>query len=212
MRGVAVVRFTAELSRWEPETFVRTRPGGLARRVRGVGRRQLSVRARTGRAPSRCCGRWASSTGFRADKIDPVCVRDVVVSSTRMRRLLAEGRVDEAGVLLGRHFFIDGQVVAGDERGRSWGSRRRTSGRTTNWCRPTASTPRSRGRSGRILAGRDEHRRAADVRRRRAPPPSRRTCCGAGGTFTASALRLYFVQRLRDERAFESADALEGAD
>ena len=38
-----------------------------------------------------------------------------------MRRLLAEGRVDEAGVLLGRHFYIDGVVVGGDERGRELG-------------------------------------------------------------------------------------------
>ena len=39
--------------------------------------------------------------GFRADKIDPVRFKDFVVSSTRIRRLVSEGRMDEAGALMG---------------------------------------------------------------------------------------------------------------
>ena len=34
--------------------------------------------------------------GFKAEKIDPVRYKDFVVSSTRIRRLIGEGRVDEA--------------------------------------------------------------------------------------------------------------------
>ena len=59
--------------------------------------------------------------GFRAEKIDPVRYKDFVVSSTRIRRLVAEGRVDEAGALLGHHYFIDGTVVRGAGRGRELG-------------------------------------------------------------------------------------------
>jgi riboflavin kinase/FMN adenylyltransferase len=59
--------------------------------------------------------------GFRAEKIDPVRYKDFVVSSTRVRRLIAEGRVDEAATLLGRHYFLDGIVVHGLERGRLLG-------------------------------------------------------------------------------------------
>ncbi|PYR74018.1 MAG: hypothetical protein DMF86_19265, partial [Acidobacteria bacterium] len=59
--------------------------------------------------------------GFRAEKIDPVRYKDFVVSSTRIRRLLAEGRVDEAGALLGHHYFIDGRVARGAGRGRELG-------------------------------------------------------------------------------------------
>ena len=51
--------------------------------------------------------------GFRAEKIDPVRYKDFVVSSTRIRRLISEGRVDEAGALLGHHYTIDGTVVDG---------------------------------------------------------------------------------------------------
>ena len=51
--------------------------------------------------------------GFRAEKIDPVRYKEFVVSSTRIRRLVSEGRVDEAGALLGHHYTIDGVVVDG---------------------------------------------------------------------------------------------------
>jgi len=47
--------------------------------------------------------------------------KEFVVSSTRIRRLIAEGRVDEAGALLGHHYFIDGAVIRGDGRGHSIG-------------------------------------------------------------------------------------------
>jgi FAD synthase len=59
--------------------------------------------------------------GFRAEKIDPVRYKEFVVSSTRIRRLVAEGRVDEAAALLGHHYFIDGRVVRGAGRGREIG-------------------------------------------------------------------------------------------
>jgi len=38
-----------------------------------------------------------------------------------VRRLLSEGRVDEAGALLGHQYFIDGTVMRGDQRGRTLG-------------------------------------------------------------------------------------------
>jgi len=59
--------------------------------------------------------------GFKVDKIEPVFYKDFVVSSTRIRHLVAEGRVDEAGALLGHHYTIDGEVVRGDGRGRELG-------------------------------------------------------------------------------------------
>ena len=47
IEGVAIVRFTHEMSRWEPEQFVRDRAGRVAARRRSVGRRQLPVRPRS---------------------------------------------------------------------------------------------------------------------------------------------------------------------
>jgi riboflavin kinase/FMN adenylyltransferase len=59
--------------------------------------------------------------GFRVEKIDPVRYKDFVVSSTRVRHLVQEGRVDEAGSLLGHHYTIEGTVEHGDGRGRGLG-------------------------------------------------------------------------------------------
>ncbi|HEX9529806.1 MAG TPA: bifunctional riboflavin kinase/FAD synthetase [Acidimicrobiales bacterium] len=42
------------------------------------------------------------------------------VSSTRIRRLLADGEVEEAALLLGRPHEVRGRVVAGDGRARDW--------------------------------------------------------------------------------------------
>jgi riboflavin kinase / FMN adenylyltransferase len=118
--AVAVVRFTHELSRWEPEQFVRAVLVEWLRVAEvWVGANFLFGRDRSGNfSLLRSLG---ARYGFRAEKIDPVRYREFVVSSTRIRRLVAEGRVDEAGALLGRCHYIDGVVVRGEERGRRLG-------------------------------------------------------------------------------------------
>jgi riboflavin kinase/FMN adenylyltransferase len=118
--AVAVVRFTSELSRWEPELFVETVLIDWLRvaEVR-VGANFLFGRDRSGTFTLlRALG---EDRGFGVEKIEPVRYKDFVVSSTRVRHLVAEGRVDEAGSLLGHHYFIDGEVVRGDGRGRALG-------------------------------------------------------------------------------------------
>ena len=72
-------------------------------------------------ATSRCCASLGARYGFKAEKIDPIRYKDFVVSSTRIRRLVSEGRVDEAGALLGHRYSMDGVVVRGDGRGRGIG-------------------------------------------------------------------------------------------
>jgi riboflavin kinase / FMN adenylyltransferase len=120
MQGVAVVRFTEELSRWDPETFVRTVLVDWLHVVEvWVGANFLFGHERAGNySVLRALG---ARSGFRAEKIDAVRYKDFVVSSTRIRRLVSEGRVDEAGALLGHHYFIDGTVTRGAGRGRTIG-------------------------------------------------------------------------------------------
>ena len=98
MQGLAVVRFTHELSTWDPETFVRTVLVDWLHVVEvWVGANFLFGHQRAGNfSVLRALG---ARYGFRAEKIDPVRYKDFVVSSTRVRRLVAEGRVDEAGAL-----------------------------------------------------------------------------------------------------------------
>jgi riboflavin kinase/FMN adenylyltransferase len=206
MRGVAIVRFTAELSRWDPETFVRlVLVQWLGVAEVWVGGNFLFGRDRSGTfAVLRSLG---EKLGFRADKIDPVCVRGAVVSSTRVRRLLAEGRVDEAGVLLGRHFFVDGQVVGGDERGRTLGFP------TANLRTDSEMVP-PHGVYATIAKTADGFQPAVTNIGVRptfeggGAPTIETHLLRGGRDLYGEQLRLYFVQRLRDEQAFASADAL----
>jgi riboflavin kinase/FMN adenylyltransferase len=58
--------------------------------------------------------------GFRADKIDPVRYKDFVVSSTRIRRLVTEARMDEAGALLGHPYFRMARLSRDASGGSDW--------------------------------------------------------------------------------------------
>lgn len=120
VQGAAVVRFTSDMSQWEPEHFVRAVLVDWLRVAEvWVGADFLFGRERSGNFTLlRSLG---AQYGFRAEKIDPIRYKDFVVSSTRIRRLVSEGRVDEAGALLGHHYAIDGVVVEGARRGREIG-------------------------------------------------------------------------------------------
>ena len=85
------------------------------------GSARTSCSATIAPATSRCCATLGARYGFKAEKIDPVRYKDFVVSSTRIRRLISEGRVDEAGALLGHQYFIDGRSCTATERGRTIG-------------------------------------------------------------------------------------------
>lgn len=58
---------------------------------------------------------------FIVHPIPPVMVDGGVVSSTRIRRLIISGQVDQAAVLLGRHYALSGVVSSGEGRGRTLG-------------------------------------------------------------------------------------------
>jgi riboflavin kinase / FMN adenylyltransferase len=120
IHAVAVVRFTRELSQWEPEMFVRTVLVDWLRVSEvWVGANFLFGRDRSGNfSLLRTLGQ---RYGFRAEKIDPVRYKEFVVSSTRIRRLVAEARVDEAGALLGHPYALAGTIVEGKRRGRELG-------------------------------------------------------------------------------------------
>lgn len=59
--------------------------------------------------------------GFAAHAVEPVMARGERISSTRIRRLLGEGRVEEAADLLGRPHAVTGTVARGDRMGKKLG-------------------------------------------------------------------------------------------
>jgi riboflavin kinase/FMN adenylyltransferase len=206
IQGVAVVRFTPELSRWEPETFVRNVLVDWLRVAEvWVGADFLFGRDRSGNfSLLRSLG---AKYGFRVEKIDPVRYKEFVVSSTRIRRLVAEGRVDEAGALLGRHVFIDGRVVRGAGRGRELGVP------TANIETCNELIPPHGVYATTVTVDGVVHPSVTNVGLRPTFDDSTRTVVEVhildfDRALYDQTVRVAFVQRLRDERRFPDVDAL----
>ncbi len=206
MQGVAVVGFTADLSRWDPEAFVRTvLVEWLHVAEVWVGANFLFGHERAGTfTVLRSLG---ARYGFRAEKIDPVRYKDFVVSSTRIRRLLTEGRVDEAGALLGHHYFIDGTVVRGAGRGRELGFP------TANVSTANELVPPAGVYATTITIDGIVHPSVTNIGMRPTfgdvdrPVVETHIFDVARDLYDAN-VRVSFVQRLRDERPFADVDAL----
>jgi len=206
VQGAAIVRFTPELSRWDPETFVRTvLVDWLHVGEVWVGANFLFGHDRAGNfSLLRVLG---GRYGFKAEKIDPVRYKDFVVSSTRIRRLVSEGRVDEAGALLGHQYFLDGTVLRGDQRGRTLGFP------TANLCTENELLPPHGVYATTARIGDIVHASVTNVGTRPTVDSSGRTVVEThvfdlDRDLYGQSIRVGFVQRLRDERAFESIDAL----
>jgi riboflavin kinase/FMN adenylyltransferase len=206
IQGTAVVRFTHELSRWDPETFVRAvLVEWLHVAEVWVGANFLFGRDRAGNfSLLRTLG---ARYGFRAEKIDPVRYREFVVSSTRIRRLISEGRVDEAGVLLGHPYAIDGTVVEGARRGREIGFP------TANLDTPNELIPPHGVYATTVQLESVIHPAITNIGVRPTFGEGERAVIethvlGFERDLYGASMRLGFVQRLRDERAFDSVDQL----
>jgi len=206
VHGAAIVRFTTELSRWDPETFVQTVLVDWLRVSEvWVGANFLFGHDRAGNfSLLRILG---NRYGFRAEKIDPVRYKDFVVSSTRVRRLVSEGRVDEAGALLGHQYFIDGTVTRGDQRGRTLGFP------TANLCTENELLPPHGVYATMTRIGDVVNASVTNIGTRPTVDDSGRTIVEThifdiDRDLYGSPIRVGFVQRLRDERAFESIDVL----
>jgi riboflavin kinase/FMN adenylyltransferase len=206
LQGAAIVRFTPELSRWDPETFVRTVLVDWLRVSEvWVGANFLFGHDRTGNfSLLRTLG---GRHGFKAEKIDPVRYKDFVVSSTRIRRLIGEGRVDEAGALLGHEYYVEGHVVQGDRRGRTLGFP------TANLCTTNELLPPNGVYATTTTIDRIVRPSVTNIGVRPTVDSSGRTTIEThifdlDRDLYGTAVRVGFVLRLRDERAFESLDLL----
>ena len=206
MQGVALVAFTRELSLWDPEMFVKTvLVEWLHVAEVWVGANFLFGHDRAGTfSVLRSLG---MRYGFRAEKIDPVRYKDFVVSSTRVRRLVSEGRVDEAGALLGHHYFIDGEVVPGSGRGREIGVP------TANLSTPNELVPPGGVYATLATVDGVVYPSLTNIGLRPTfgdvtAPVIEAHLLDADRDLYGRTVRLSFVQRMRDERAFPDVDAL----
>ena len=206
VQGAAIVRFSTDLSHWDPETFVRNvLVDWLHVGEVWVGANFLFGHDRAGNfSVLRALG---GRYGFKAEKIDPVRYKDFVVSSTRIRRLISEGRVDEAGALLGHQYGLDGTVVLGDQRGRTIGFP------TANLCTENELLPPHGVYATTTKIGEIVYPSVTNIGTRPTVDSSGRATIEThifdlNRDLYGAAIRVGFVQRLRDERAFESLASL----
>jgi riboflavin kinase/FMN adenylyltransferase len=145
--------------------------------------------------------------GFKAEKIDPVRYKEFVVSSTRIRRLISEGRVDEAAALLGHEYSLDGTVVHGDHRGSQFGFP------TANLCTENQLLPPHGVYATTARVGGVVYPSITNIGVRPTVDDDARMTIEThvfdfSGDLYGSPIRIGFVQRLRDERVFPSVELL----
>ena len=204
--GVAIVRFTPEISQWEPEQFVQeVLVGWLQVSEVWVGTNFLFGRDRKGNFSLLLS--LGTRNGFLVEKVDPVRYKEFVVSSTRVRRLLGDGLVDEAGALLGHHYGVDGVVVAGAGRGRREGVP------TANLKTDNEIVPPNGVYAVTVTVDGVIHPAIANVGVRPTFETDGARMIEAhlfdyDGDLYGRHVSLAFVRRLRDETAFPDADAL----
>ena len=151
--------------------------------------------------------RVSQESGFFADEVPEVQFRNQRVSSSKVRRLLTEGKVNLARRLLGRPYGVEGRVERGAERGAGLGF-------------PTANLhPRNRviPRNGVYVTGTlidGEWRRSVTnvgVRptfEAAAEPSVETFVLNWAGDLYGDVVRVRFLHRLRDERRFDSIEDL----
>jgi riboflavin kinase/FMN adenylyltransferase len=204
---VAVLPFDAAVAAMTPVEFARAI---LQQRLQAaavvVGRHFRFGRGRAGDVS--LLERLAPELGFHVAPVEPVILDGEPVSSSRIRKAIADGDVAAAKRLLGREPFLDGRVVRGEGRGRELGVP------TANLEALNELLPAPGVYAGRVVLPGESQGRPAVVN-----IGSRPTFGGGALTLEAHilsfagdlydrSLRLHLAARLRDERRFASKQAL----
>lgn len=113
---VLCLEFTPDMAQLSPEEFVeRYLVRGLACRHLVIGHDYSFGRGGAGNYDTLL--ELGEKYGFVTERIEALTINGEVVSSTRIRDLIQQGRVEEAQPLLGRHFQVEGAVIKGSRRG-----------------------------------------------------------------------------------------------
>jgi riboflavin kinase/FMN adenylyltransferase len=151
--------------------------------------------------------RVSRELGFHADEVEEVQLRGRRISSSLIRKLLLEGRVNLARRMLGRPYGVEGPVVRGAERGR-------TIGFPTANLRPQNRVIPRRGVYVTATLIEDEWRRSITnigVRptfESGAEPSLETFVIDWQGDLYGDVVRVRFLHRLRDEKKFDGVEDL----
>ncbi len=206
-QGVLLLPFTRELAAQPGRAFV----AALHRRLQFpclcVGYNFALGRNREGDVPA--LRAWGREMGYSVQVVGPVTVPGVgIVSSSRIREALYQGRVERAARLLGRPYRLSGPVVPGDARGRGLGFPTANVEPDARKVRPANGVYAAWA----WVAG-QAHPAVVNIGHRptfgAAPRPRVEAhLLDFHGDLYGQTLSLDFLQRLRAERAFPSVDAL----
>ncbi len=200
-----VIEFTLEFSRKDPKEFIReVLFEGLHASELVLG---TNFRFGHGRAGDlETLKSLGSSFDFDVRRVDPALSDGEMISSSRIRKALSEGKVTEAAVMLGRPYFLDGSVVHGDGRGKEMGFPTANVDVVGDVLLADGVYATSARLDGRVYRG------MAHVGQRPTFGLSTRAVETHLFEFSEEVyqrpLRLLFHQRLRDTIAFEGPDAL----
>jgi riboflavin kinase / FMN adenylyltransferase len=144
--------------------------------------------------------------GFDVGVVEPILVNRERVSSSRIRELVSEGRVDEVKQFLGRYHFVSGRVVEGHGRGRDLGFP------TANIATRTEVLPRDGIYVTLFHLGSRASLSVSSVGLNPTFGPGPRTVESFIMNFAddiyGESVRLSFVKKIRDEMKFSSVEAL----
>ena len=113
------IPFTKEFSKKTPEEFLDLLREKISPAYVVTGPNYTF--GRFGKGNGRVLIREGENYGFKAEICPAVTVEKKIVSSTKIRALIAEGNLAAANELLGRNFTYVSEVVHGDKRGRKLG-------------------------------------------------------------------------------------------
>lgn len=117
---LVVLPFTPWMAGLDAETFVReVLVSRIGVREMVIGYDHAFGRDRKGNAE--LLSVLGPELGFQVDRVPAHRIDGLTVSSSKIRKLLAEGHAAEASLLLGRPYDVTGTVVHGDQRGRLLG-------------------------------------------------------------------------------------------
>jgi riboflavin kinase/FMN adenylyltransferase len=202
---VVIQNFDAAFASLQPETFVRrVLMDRLDIKKIWVGRDFRFGQRRKGTITD--LREWGAKNGFEVGVVDPILVGGVRVSSSKIRQLLEEGRVDEAQRMLGRYHFVSGKVIPGHRRGRELGFP------TANILTRTEVIPLDGIYATIIQVGAEQRLSVSNIGVNPTFGPGPRTIESFVLDFDhdiyGEPVKLSFIKRIREERKFASVDQL----
>ena len=120
IQSVICIAFTADFARLTKEEFVeKVLSQSLAVKELFVGHDFAFGFRREGSL--KFLQEMGKDRGFKVNVVDPVEINGTIVSSSLIRRLVQEGLVSQASTMLGRNYVITGRVVQGYRVGKKLG-------------------------------------------------------------------------------------------